>query len=68
MHFLCFLFSKPKNMDIYFGGGSSGVEKLLPVHISQEAKELLRALLQYDPDVRPTAHRVLQHHYFKDLR
>lgn len=67
---LYFIYFRKGNFEWYFSGkeGGSGVERLLPNHISAEARELLGALLQYDPELRPTAHRALSHPYFKGLR
>ncbi|CAG7836969.1 unnamed protein product [Allacma fusca] len=60
---------KNANYDWYFTGKDpKGVETLLPTHVTPEAKDLLKHLLQYDPDSRPSSHRALQHAYFKELR
>jgi len=68
IRFVMFCFRK-NNFEWYFAGNSGeGVERLLPNHISPDARDLLATLLQYDPELRPTAHRAMSHPYFKGLR
>lgn len=44
-----------------------GLESLLP-NASPELIDVMKGLLEYDPDVRLSARQALKHPYFKDLR
>jgi len=62
-------FSKSKSFDWYFNcvDEETGLDDHLPDSIPNDAKDLIISMLSYDPDARPTAHRVLCHPYFKDM-
>src|SRR3989442_1557175 len=57
------------NMEFHFAGKEgTGLEKILPAHISREAKDIIKSCLLYDPEQRPTAQRIVQLGYFTELR
>ncbi|CAL8080589.1 unnamed protein product [Orchesella dallaii] len=57
------------NLEVYFTGKEgTGLEKILPSHITREAKEIIKTCLAYDPEQRPSAQRIIQLSYFYELR
>ena len=63
--------SKSRNFDWQFAASpkeGTGIDRLIPAHVSTDCRELIKSLLQYDPDLRPTAHRAIGHSYFNELR
>ncbi|ODM98971.1 MAPK/MAK/MRK overlapping kinase, partial [Orchesella cincta] len=54
---------------VYFSERTgTGLEKMLPSHITREAREIIKNCLAYDPEQRPSAQRTIQLPYFYELR
>ncbi|XP_046388667.1 MAPK/MAK/MRK overlapping kinase-like isoform X2 [Ischnura elegans] len=50
--------------------GASGPYKLFSmlIRVSEDGRDVLKQMLMYDPDLRSSAHRTLEHRYFNPLR
>ena len=61
--------SKTKSIEIDFRCvRGTGIDELLPGHVSEPAKDLMKGLLVYRADERMTTKQALKHKYFKEFR
>lgn len=49
-------------------GKEIGLDRKLPAFLTAGARDLVKQMLTYDPDGRPTSQRVMNHPYFNDVR
>lgn len=46
----------------------TGLDALIPDHVDEDCVDLIKQLVTYNPDLRPTSEQVLEHRYFDKCR
>lgn len=66
LNLLCF--SKSRNISNFAAKQGTGLNTLVPISVTESARDVLKQMLIYDPDQRINIRRLSDHRYFQDYK